>query len=726
MRSLPLVLVALVSTVRADDALQITRKWRVQVSFSQEHEVHLHSKTEGANDTVEKAQASFSFVTGTTDDDTYNGMFTLSMDEAHGLRDFNGSGTFNGTTTLTAVNGTKLTHITEGNFDRSNARANCLYTKQFWECNVGVGFNGPSHWEPNGPAPTTVASGGNLNFGIGGIHANEAGSTVTITGNSHYTFTADRQTADVGGLDKFRTHVTVTVDPLEPVKALEAVFVPDANYETWMPEGPPVAPSTHQPDTIGLHVELRDAKSHKRVDKSFRTNFVLESSKLRGDCMNWPARDEKPSDKPDIYFEAVKNKGGTVSSDELSLALGDGKGGGAIIVSSRDWGGYARLVAHVTTSDGVQLDAITPTGRTDAPAALAIPKDDNGNHIADAWDKTVHGDHSSLADDESTPSGWATRGDGYTLFEEYRGFIEADPSGTVVPAKGPKKRHMRFDPNKRDVFVGLAVADNVIALAQPGIATWAQMSSVAVHYIADPKLLAPTAGDYPGTKAFPRRADLWGDDHPELFGKPQMALWVQTQIVGDKPLEKRTPAHADPVRPEKPTPDPQKGEEQSDVFGSIGDVHGVALDLAASAATVDGIICYVDATCPIGADARPGWERDQATYERLVGKAEMAKRATWAKEKANLQELNRRFTQFTFIHELGHAAGAYHHGKMSDPKGPSKGEPTCPMRYWHLGVATQEQLDFVGGQWDLTKAPDKTAWRWCAENVPQMGIADQR
>ncbi|CAN5666108.1 hypothetical protein BH11MYX1_BH11MYX1_17630 [soil metagenome] len=511
--------------------------------------------------------------------------------------------------------------------------------------------------------------------------------------------------------------MTLDIEPLNSI-GYEAVIVPDHGYEQWLPEGPPIAPDTHQPATLGVHVELRDAATHKPSSKSFRTHHTLESSKLVGDCMNYPAAGPPPPEKPDLYFEAAKNRSATIGTDTLALDLGDGKGGGAVVVSSRDWGGYAKLRAKVVVSDGAVVDALTDGSGKEV---LTIPKDDDGNHIADDWEKSVHGSHQPDADDENTPPGWAAPGDGYTLFEEYRGFIEADPSGTVVASKGPKKRHVRSEPNERDAFIGMAVADNVVPLGVDGIAAWAKITVVDIHYVADAKLLAHTPGGYPGGK-FPRRADTWGDGHPELFGKPQMALWIQDSLnLGS------SPAHSDPIRAAPPEPKTNPGkttEAYSGVFGSFGDVHGVTLDIAEGARLVKDLTCETNPDCDFSV---PHYKQedvdDTDAMRKALGTAELRRRAAWAL--AHKPELGRRVTRFTFIHELGHAIGMYHHGFLSDNWNEIHGEPSCPMRYWHLHDHFTEIADFVGGEWDLTTAPDKSPWRWCAENAPSRRLADR-
>ena len=79
------------------------------------------------------------------------------------------------------------------------------------------------------------------------------------------------------------------------------------------------------------------------------------------------------------------------------------------------------------------------------PNGLNVPADKNANHIADAWEKAIGVDDKPANwDEDPKPAGQARNGDGYTLFEEYRGFVEI---------LGGQKSYARFDPFTKDVFV---------------------------------------------------------------------------------------------------------------------------------------------------------------------------------------------------------------------------------------------------------------------------------
>ena len=82
-----------------------------------------------------------------------------------------------------------------------------------------------------------------------------------------------------------------------------------------------------------------------------------------------------------------------------------------------------------------------------APGQLQLPLDEDGNHIADAWD-TPRGRHGAdpRADVEDV-GGLFTKGDGYGLYEEYRGFYLQPASARST---ADRAEHVELDPDRRD------------------------------------------------------------------------------------------------------------------------------------------------------------------------------------------------------------------------------------------------------------------------------------
>ena len=78
---------------------------------------------------------------------------------------------------------------------------------------------------------------------------------------------------------------------------------------------------------------------------------------------------------------------------------------------------------------------------------VKIPRDENNNNIPDylvKWDSGNNGQDGAERDRDNQPGGMGD-GDGFTVFEEYRGFVKEDGTKTW--------HHVRTDPAKKTVFV---------------------------------------------------------------------------------------------------------------------------------------------------------------------------------------------------------------------------------------------------------------------------------
>ncbi len=278
-----------------------------------------------------------------------------------------------------------------------------------------------------------------------------------------------------GGLIQMRS-IVVLLAIASPAMAgeLEAVIVPAKGYDLFLPEGDPIK----QPPTVGVSIALRDAATHQPSPRHFKATLTLDTSHLPGACVNGPRARSQAAEPADLYFDPGKNPRGRVGDAGTTLALADG--GTRATISSRDWGGFATLHAHVVVDGGVALDAVTATG----DLGLPIPKDDNANHVADYWEVlgNVRRATDPDADDEVSPP-LAIPGDGIGLADEYRGFFEDDAQG--------KRVHVRLNPNQRDVFVSLALVpatDRRRVLA--ALATWGTITNAEVHLGEAPTALA--------------------------------------------------------------------------------------------------------------------------------------------------------------------------------------------------------------------------------------------
>ena len=134
-------------------------------------------------------------------------------------------------------------------------------------------------------------------------------------------------------------------------------------------------------------------------------------------------------------------------------------------VASYDWGGFGTIKVTAYLPDGSTLDGYLEGDQ--AQADIRLPLRPASSLIADAW-KKQHPEVDGLADisdNESSPVGDGSPGDGLTLYEEYRGFII-------------NGQHVEGNPTKKDYFI----VNNAGWLYQSGLKLFQYLSGLEVHY----------------------------------------------------------------------------------------------------------------------------------------------------------------------------------------------------------------------------------------------------
>ena len=248
----------------------------------------------------------------------------------------------------------------------------------------------------------------------------------------------------------------------KPIK-YEAILSPvdTAVYNNWLPEGPKTERDGQEKDIngkprgndIAFKIIVRDKITKQPATIPWKAKFYLtDNSHYRGWCTNYPLKsdDETPdlrfdSNDPAKQFEKITETSATtiktVQSKNVNLI-------------SYDYAAYANLNAEVTMEDGSKIETHIED-HSDAVSTITIPLDDNGNHIADAWEKTngiLSKGYPPTWDEDPKPAKQKRNGDGYTLFEEYRGFIVIKSVGNLPP-NGIKKEFIRLDPKTKDCFI---------------------------------------------------------------------------------------------------------------------------------------------------------------------------------------------------------------------------------------------------------------------------------
>ena len=204
---------------------------------------------------------------------------------------------------------------------------------------------------------------------------------------------------------------------------------PVGDYENWMPEliwG------------MGNFVRVR-AKIVEPAGLTGKIRFTLEDvSREPGVCMNYPFSDREEA--PDLFISEMSGSGLNIAEDGQTAVTLDDVNEVEIVLQPRDFGARGKLSATATVLAGGKEMEIRAVLKRTGERWVTLPQDENGNGIADCWEK-VWGIYPCAGDgdDDGEPEG-KSLGDGFSAYEEYRGFFV-------------KGKHERLDPNRKDLFV---------------------------------------------------------------------------------------------------------------------------------------------------------------------------------------------------------------------------------------------------------------------------------
>lgn len=228
-------------------------------------------------------------------------------------------------------------------------------------------------------------------------------------------------------------------------EVLELEIVP-AGYDDWIPE----AGLSEAQEGSSISIRARLVKKGGGAPKDARVQtYTFELSEVStepGMAMNFPLVPLEPPPE-DLLFRAERNPSPlwSLPADGLRMESGPAAEGSLesppAIVSSFDPGGWGVLTVKARLADGKEIEGHL-TGDPLAQRVL-LPRRAEGSHIADAWKRRWEA--TTLSDDDdsdSEPGGDGHPGDGFTLYEEYRGFV-----------LGQANRQVRTDPHTKDFFI---------------------------------------------------------------------------------------------------------------------------------------------------------------------------------------------------------------------------------------------------------------------------------
>lgn len=271
---------------------------------------------------------------------------------------------------------------------------------------VGMPPDGGTTTDGGNPAGGTT-TGGNTTPGDGG--------TIVKDPHTPGPKTKEKEKNRQLGICLFRDKIWIPHSP-DTTKATARIYELDEATKNW------------SPSTIPVTIKFKFAK---------RSNET-------GDCLN-----NGTQTTPDLFIPANSNPELKCSDSEGGAGyFGAAETNGpvtekTIIIKCEDFGAFSTLQA---TADRCCQLKEAADGKIVGPVNLeesqvTIPKDeDKVNQIADAYEDILKRHPSADEDEDSIPTGNGKKGDGFSAYEEYRGFYSMG-------------KHIRTDWNSKDLFI---------------------------------------------------------------------------------------------------------------------------------------------------------------------------------------------------------------------------------------------------------------------------------
>lgn len=260
-----------------------------------------------------------------------------------------------------------------------------------------------------------------------------------------------------------------------------------------------------------------------RLDLNLR-----DVGEMPGLATNYP-QDDAP--KKSLIFLPDQD-GLEIDADRQHARTRDEVNSIAFKIVAQDSGGYGKVAARCEPL------GLSAQNRATGEPFVTVPRDSNDNHVADQWeeDRGLGLGHPTTWDEDAQPAGQRRAGDGYTLYEEYRGFVVLEDAGSK------KKTFVRTDPNKKDLFI--YDRDRLIkTYYEPSNA---QAAGLELHYI-DPSLMCyDAAREASGLKGAAGPEHRWLNFH----SLPDQRYARQYAIVAliDNALSEPDPDHPGQMR----------------------------------------------------------------------------------------------------------------------------------------------------------------------------------
>ncbi|HLY09803.1 MAG TPA: hypothetical protein VKW04_10905, partial [Planctomycetota bacterium] len=245
------------------------------------------------------------------------------------------------------------------------------------------------------------------------------------------------------GFGRVKGLITWTFSPV-PLDDVELVLAP-AGYDQWLPRGGTAEGQKGNSLPIEARVQHRGGGSTK-ARMTRLSVWLKEVSREPGVCLNVPL--EKGGDTFDLQFAPG---GGYTVDEEGTRVIKKGSEFDRLelTLDCYDWGAWGTVVAEAMLKDGRVLFATLD--KDPSEDELRVPKRDPDSKIADKWKKEMNADGLKDRDDQEPQKGNPNKGDGLTVYEEYRGMIAKGKHTRDYPA-GPDG-FRPLSPRRKDLIV---------------------------------------------------------------------------------------------------------------------------------------------------------------------------------------------------------------------------------------------------------------------------------
>lgn len=246
---------------------------------------------------------------------------------------------------------------------------------------------------------------------------------------------------------------------LEPLAwdELRLDIEPPRDYATWLPTTTPDC-RPGRPLVVAAELVTVDGGTPRVAVESFEWE-LLKTSREPGVALNWPldAKDQR-------YDLDLDAEGGFFQREDENQRLVRAVQSGhrdSVKVLPYDWGAWSWLRVTAVTADGRR---ILGRVRGDPDSGLRIPMRAADSKIADVWRQRT-GCSADALDDDAEPVGDGNVGDGYSNYEEYRGFVMAGG-------------HIRTAPKQKELFVRNRVGAKLL----PGVFLFTDATGIRTRY----------------------------------------------------------------------------------------------------------------------------------------------------------------------------------------------------------------------------------------------------